>query len=317
MPDTVVSLGDFDFAGTEVPERIRFGGAQTLAMQKMPGGARIVDAMGRDDAPLDWSGRFQGAGALDRARYLDGLRIAGKPLTLTWSELSYTVIIRSFWADFEAFYQLPYSISCEIIEDHAAPITTAPTESVDDSVSDDFGGLLDLNDGIGDPTLQVQLGLLGSALAAVPDMFNAGQGALNSLLGPISGALDAAGALIADYEAVAATVTTLGGIVAGNFDQDDVFTQQTVAADQLARLYELRSILNRMIANLISAGASGTIVTVAGATMQSLAAASFDDPNQWTAIARANGSDDPIISGVADVRIPAKRDSAGGVLNRA
>ncbi len=101
-PDTVLTLGDFEFAAYEIPEKISFGGSQHLTTHELIGGARVIDAMGRSDMPIAWSGVFDGENALERARYLDGLRIAGKSLKLTWSELSYQVIV----AELERAYEL-------------------------------------------------------------------------------------------------------------------------------------------------------------------------------------------------------------------
>ena len=79
---TSLSLGDVLFADLEVPDHITFGGEQALTVHKLVGGTRIIDAMGRDDMPLEWSGWFMGAEALSRARYLETQRIAGTAVPL-------------------------------------------------------------------------------------------------------------------------------------------------------------------------------------------------------------------------------------------
>ena len=101
-----------------------FGGGQQIAEHKLPGGKRIIDVMGRDDAPIEWSGLFTGPEATDRAKVLDGYRIAGKPLTLSWWEFNYTVVVTQFTATFERWYHVPYRIVCEVVSDNVS-ITTA------------------------------------------------------------------------------------------------------------------------------------------------------------------------------------------------
>src|SRR5690348_9079296 len=108
----VLTLESVEFSGLEVPENIPFGGDQKLNVHELIGGARVVDAMGRSDMPLEWSGHFLGSTALDRARYVDGLRVAGKAVPLSWSELAYNVVIRTFEADFRNQAWIPYRISC-------------------------------------------------------------------------------------------------------------------------------------------------------------------------------------------------------------
>lgn len=116
-------LGPVSFAGFEVPARIGFGGAQRLAVHQLPGGARVVDAMGRDDADIAWSGAFSGPDAADRARLLDLMRAEGTPLPLAWDAFCYTVVI----AEFEAHYQhpnwVPYRIVCLVVLDQTEVAT--------------------------------------------------------------------------------------------------------------------------------------------------------------------------------------------------
>ena len=119
MSFPAVMLGSVAFADFEVPESIRFGGAQKLAVHRLPGGARVIDAMGRDDADLTWSGFFSGASAADRARMVDQMRAEGGQLTLIWDAFCYDVIIRRFEVDYRNPFWLPYRIICTVVWDEA------------------------------------------------------------------------------------------------------------------------------------------------------------------------------------------------------
>src|ERR1700759_4325505 len=94
-------LGSVTFQDFELPPRIVFGGAQRLAIHRLPGGARVIDAMGRDDGEISWSGAFSGADAADRARQLDLVRAQGAVLPLAWDAFAYLVVIARFAADYE------------------------------------------------------------------------------------------------------------------------------------------------------------------------------------------------------------------------
>ena len=59
----LLTLGSIVFDGFEVPSRVEFGGEQQLAVHKLIGGARVIDALGRDDAALRWRGVLSGAEA--------------------------------------------------------------------------------------------------------------------------------------------------------------------------------------------------------------------------------------------------------------
>lgn len=104
------TLGPITFRGFEVPERITFGGKQKLVVHALPGGRRVVDVMGQDDAPIRWEGVFSGSTASDRVRALERLRRDGMPQLLTWDGWRFRVIIASFEVNVTNTYWAPYSI---------------------------------------------------------------------------------------------------------------------------------------------------------------------------------------------------------------
>jgi hypothetical protein len=137
MSDFSLTLGPVAFAGFEIPSSITLGGKQRLAVHKLPGGIRIIDAMGPDPADLAWSGIFTGPDAADRARILDTLRVAGLQLLLTWDAFLYTVIIESLEADYRSPWWIPYRLSCTVVRDEAAALATSVL-SLAPSIADDL-----------------------------------------------------------------------------------------------------------------------------------------------------------------------------------
>ena len=125
MSDFSLTLGPVAFAGFELPSSITLGGRQRLAVHKLPGGLRIIDALGADPADLAWSGIFTGPDAADRARILDALRVAGFELLLAWDAFLYTVVIESFQADYRSPWWIPYRLTCSVLRDEAATLVTA------------------------------------------------------------------------------------------------------------------------------------------------------------------------------------------------
>src|SRR3954447_2627883 len=136
----VLTLGSVLFTDFEVPESINFGGEQMLSIRKLVGGDRVIDAMGRDDDDIHWSGRFRGSPGEVRARLGDYSRIQGQELVLAWSSFRYLVIVRSFKADFQvAGLEVPYSIACTVIEDLTNPILDT-SMSADAAINSDVNG---------------------------------------------------------------------------------------------------------------------------------------------------------------------------------
>ena len=117
MSDVTLTLGPVLFSGFEIPPFLSFGGAQRLAVHRLPGGARVIDAMGRDDATITWSGIFTGAAASERALLLDTLRGAGLTLPLSWDVFFYSVVISEFTAEYQAGWWIPYRIACTVVQD--------------------------------------------------------------------------------------------------------------------------------------------------------------------------------------------------------
>ena len=110
-------LGPVLFRDFELPERIAWGGAQRLAVHELPGGRRVIDAMGRADAPIAWSGTFSGEDAAMRARLLDLMRADGGVWPLTWGRFFYSVVIQAVSVQYERATWMPYRISCVVLRD--------------------------------------------------------------------------------------------------------------------------------------------------------------------------------------------------------
>jgi len=313
-PDTYLLLGDLTFGRYEVPETINFGGDQALAVQKLVGGKRVIDAMGRDDEPLRWSGQFQGEDATARAQYLNYLRIAGKPLNLTWGEFAYSVIIRSAHMDYQRSYQIPYAIVCEVVEDMTLPVSTAPAGSVDTAISDDMATCNTLSGSIGDGTLSGLMATLSSAVGTVSSFASATQSTINSVLTPLAAVQKQVTTLIASTGNVISNIATVGGILPNNPIAQNAakLTGQIAGFTQLPLLLNLQSTAGRMGLNL-GAAASGKSVVTAGGDLFTMASKAYGDVAAWTTLARANKVSDPQLVGVQTIVVPRVADSTGGV----
>lgn len=256
-PDTVLQLAvvggePFSFSRHEVPEKITFGGKQKLAKHELVGGKRVIDAMGRSDAPLLWSGLILGENALSRARYLDYLRISGKQCILVWSELSYRVVVESFEADFERFYKIPYRITCEVVEDLGQPVMAIASAGIDELIGEDMGAVTTLGAAIGDAELTGLVNTLDTAIKGVSKIANATTSAINSITGPLGDVQRRVSTLIVSVAGTASNAATLGGILpAGQVQRmASSLGSQAASMGQLGNLYNLDSTLGRMGINL-------------------------------------------------------------------
>ena len=129
-------LGPVGFSDFEVPDRISLGGTQKLAVHELPGGGRVIDVMGAQSADLSWSGVFSGADASDRVRLLDGVRLLGVTVPLSWDVFAYTVIIERLEVEYTSPWWIPYRLVCKVVEDPVADLLASGVTLLGDVVSD-------------------------------------------------------------------------------------------------------------------------------------------------------------------------------------
>ena len=221
-------LGGVVLDGFEVTARIGFGGKQKLAVHKLPGGVRVIDAMGPDDDVIAWHGILSGGDAADRAQLLDKLRVSGIAVPLAWDVFSAVVIVSDLKLEFQNSWWIPYQIACTVL------VGTQPTVlpiDTPDALADIVG---DLNEAAFIPAISAALALVTAQGANVAGA----QGyavALTSLFGAQAGIT--AAIQTADSEMSATDVPTL-----------------VTSAGSLAALTAASGFVGRAITNFVNAG---------------------------------------------------------------
>lgn len=314
-----VVLGNITLVEQEVPDSIPFGGEQRLAVKKLIGGARVIDALGIDSIPLRWSGRILPMGsqtALDRAQQIKALADAGLPIDLSWSSLSYSVVIRSFVPDFR-FFEIPYTIECEVLEDRNATTVGTAQPGIDGLIMTDITAANGLSSIINNPTIASGMATLTSAISQVQSFAKATQAQINSVIAPLQAARQQVTTAITQVDNVLINAASFGGLLPNNPIAVNVakFTAQLNAAVQQPNLLNLKGLLGRVAFNLTQIGTGTQSITVTGGNLFDLAAKFYGNVSGWTTIAKANNLTDPNIVGVQTLLIPPFRNDTGGVLN--
>jgi len=324
--DCVVSIDGtaFQFSGMEVPESIRGGGSQQLNTITLPGGARVIQALGRDDLPLTWSGVFLGgdtaaekAVATRRCRYLDYLRIQGTVHTLTWFQYSYSVVIKDFQWDWRLFYNIPYTITFEVVQDLTQQITTAPAASPDAAITGDNTTAQGLGGIIGDSTLSSVLGTLNTAIKNVSTFANATTAVIKSVTTPLQAVEQQVQILEASSANVLQNISTFGGLFPANpvANRISKLNAEIANAQQQMTLNQLSATVGRMSKNLSLLGSpSGASIAAGGTTLFRVAASTYGDATRWSTIASANGLVDPQVVANKVLKVPTNPGPSGGVI---
>ncbi len=342
-PDTTLALtpwagsglATFVFADLEIPSDITgIGTQQQIAVHKMIGGARQLDAMGVDYPPITWSALFFGDGATDRVLQLKALAAAGQPLTLTWHAFNYTVIIKSFDPDERRQFEIPYRITCEIAQDNSNPDSTTAPVNINDATNAQLGvaqGLVALlaaqAQGIYAQVIsqiETTIALVATAIQApqellITGLINASPATVFSILMPLASCQASVSTLIALSDAAIGALPGFGGVLVGS-DAMTMTANLTAALDtmeQESTALALAAILDVMESNLSSINGSPNTIAVAGGNLYAIAAQQYGDPTLWTAIAAANPflNGDPQITGPTILTIPLNPSNTGGVLN--
>lgn len=311
-----LTLGSITFANFEVPSTINFGGEQSLSDKKLVGGRRSIDAMGRIDDDISWSGIFRGSTATFRARFLDGLRAKGEQQELKWSQFNYNVVIKSFRCSFNAFYEIPYTITVSVIQDLNKPFPVLLPVAYNDAISAAMIEARDLAATIADPSISSAIALLSVTINSIASISNATSSVLATITGPLNSALSTTG----NY------ISNLGGgslffaqrnLVTNKIDGND--NADVVSKDflNLADAYLLEAFLLQIQRNivLISKGSDGKNIIINGGNLYQLASQYYGDATLWTTIAKANGLVDPFIypGEAMSLVIPAQTTDTDGV----
>ena len=286
MSDFSLTLGPVAFAGFEMPSSITLGGKQRLAIHKLPGGIRIIDAIGADPADLAWSGIFTGPDAADRARILDTMRVAGLQLLLSWDAFLYTVVIDNFEADYRSPWWIPYRLSCTVVRDEAAALVT---------------GLLSITPAITDDLATA--GAFAARSGRSRQRPRRHHGGYRRLHHSHRGA---------EHHGQQPSLPNCFGRArhTGKRCADGGNRLRTARpTHRRPRLHGTGSPQPRRRQYL---GDAMQTITVAGGNLFQIAAAQLGDATQWIRIAQLNGISDPMLNGLVTLNLPDPNPAAGG-----
>jgi hypothetical protein len=246
MFDIALVLGPVLFREFEVPSRINFGGRQRVAVHALPGGERVIDVLGRDDAQISFAGIFSGVDATLRARTLNELRSEGLPMALTWDVFFYTVIITELHADYHNGSWVPYHVVCTVLRDEASISSSIPV-SLTSIINADIGAAATYASNAGLDVSVLKSTLIGSDAGPLGTQgFAATQTLLATTQATINTAMGAANDVIQS-----------SNLALSNSAQDGVtnLLGATDAMGQLSSLVSASSYVSRLTVNLANVSA--------------------------------------------------------------
>ncbi len=224
-------IGPVLLQGFEMPDHISWGGGQRLIVHKLPGGRRVLDSLGRDDADITWTGVFTGADAALRARLIDLMRAGGRPWPLTWASFFYSVVIRSFEIDYRKDNWLPYRLSCTVARDEVEGILETALSAAEAVLTDLAGA-----NAVGS-TVQLDAAMTAVSAAGASTFGTAANLRARASLADANSSIETR--ISAQYSALNGSPMASG---------DDIINR-TNAAEELARLSSARGYIQRAQVN--------------------------------------------------------------------
>jgi hypothetical protein len=306
---TRLIVGNVEFTGLEVPEAVTIGAKQQLVVHKLVGGRRVVDVLGVDYDNISWSGWMTGATAGDRVNELETLRDLGRPLSFNMDGYYFSVLIQSFAPRFEHIYRRYYTIELFVVERLDAPVTeNALSGTLDALINSDVGESLGLADIINSDVVTSSINTVKDAVSQVQGFANATIDTVQTVIRPLVATQAVVQSVIAQVGGSINDITTLGGLIPGNpiSTAANNILRQGAALTQLAPLYQMQSVLDRLQKNVLAGPlANGTSsMTTSNTTLQRVAADSYGDQSRWTEIAAANNIHDPMLGDIQTIKIP-------------
>ena len=184
--DSVLILGDIVFQHLEIPPRFNFGGEQLMKVHQLIGGAREVNALGRADADITFSGLYFGTEGAERARAVDYMRVRGTQVELVFGEFVYLVLIREFAPSFERYYQVYYTLTVTVINDLTMPVPVPVPANYNSGINNDFQFVASIVGAVDSPALTGAVGALGSSIADAGNLATASAAQLLAITDNIS-----------------------------------------------------------------------------------------------------------------------------------
>ena len=135
------SIGGIALDSWSTPSRMMWPSGHKINKHVFVGGARHIDAMGPDPAPIQWSGRAKGSSAASNMMALRAMCIAGAQVPLIWNAYTMTVIVTSFMPVYRSPIEWDYQITVEIVNDPMAAAVGAVASTIDSIVSADVNQL--------------------------------------------------------------------------------------------------------------------------------------------------------------------------------
>jgi hypothetical protein len=253
-------------------------------------------------------------------------------------------VITTLQLEFERFYQIPYSLTVVVVENHVTKPQATDTASLDAEIRDQIGAASvafldgeeggfgeDLKSGATTVRDTVRDGIVTvkGKIAAVTDWVMAPVNAVQEVIQPLVETRQILQTAVSDsLGSIGYFSLGVDGLIPGSPLSDTLRTDEWTRKSY-TDLYHYNHIDRRLgRAERALRGLGGQPsgfsnqpaerrskeVTTTNPNLYQIAATEYGDPTKWTIIANANGVTDPMLSGTRTIIVPEDTAESGGVL---
>ncbi len=141
----VLTLGGIPFDQFSTPNMLGAGGRQHLVIHKLPGGQRVIDTLGPDEADISWAGMFYGNDSYDNVMALDAMRASGQVVPLIFGGQFRSVIVEGFEYKIRRLpVWIEYRINCVVYQNPSIGAVGTVAGSVDTLILSDLATAMGL-----------------------------------------------------------------------------------------------------------------------------------------------------------------------------
>jgi hypothetical protein len=146
MATDLLTLGGVTFDDWSTPDKMMFGGRHSAVVHKLPGGARVVDMLGPDEADITFRGTFYGDAAMENAQALDALRASGQVVPLAFGGQYRLVLIQEAVPVIERYPHLvTFTISCLVVQNPMQGVLGAIVSGFGDLAASDMASMMSVS----------------------------------------------------------------------------------------------------------------------------------------------------------------------------
>ena len=141
MSDHVI-IGSFVLDGWAAPPAMCGGGHHAMAVHKLPGGSRVIDTLGPDDADITIAGQLYDANAHRTCLALDAMRAAGTQVPLIWGGQFFMVVVVEFRYIVRRYpHLIDYAITCMVASNPAQGVLGGIASTVGGMIAADISAM--------------------------------------------------------------------------------------------------------------------------------------------------------------------------------